>query len=78
VAGDFPELRDVRGQVNRFRVFTRSYRKAPDDRRVIAQSHNLVLGPGPAADLNTDGTVDLKDFALLADMWLDDQTWPQR
>ena len=27
-------------------------------------------------DLNVDGTVDSKDFAALADVWLDEQLWP--
>ena len=28
------------------------------------------------ADLNSDNRIDFKDFALLADNWLDDQLWP--
>ena len=28
-------------------------------------------------DLNQDGTVDLKDYADLADTWLDEILWPQ-
>jgi hypothetical protein len=30
----------------------------------------------PQVDLNNDGTVDLADFALLTDMWLDELLWP--
>jgi hypothetical protein len=28
------------------------------------------------ADLNSDNRIDFKDFAILADNWLDDQLWP--
>jgi hypothetical protein len=42
--------------------------------------HMLLTPPEP--DINTyDGdaiaVIDLKDFAVLADMWLDEQLWPQ-
>jgi hypothetical protein len=32
--------------------------------------------PEPIVDLYWDGTVDFKDFAVLADMWLDEQLYP--
>jgi len=28
------------------------------------------------ADLNSDNRIDFKDFALLADNWLENQLWP--
>jgi hypothetical protein len=31
----------------------------------------------PAVDLNNDNKVDLDDFAILADAWLDELLWPQ-
>jgi hypothetical protein len=40
----------------------------------------LAVEPDPdvdlEADLNSDGTVDFKDYAVLADDWLDEQAWP--
>ena len=37
----------------------------------------LLLTPqDPAIDINSDGAVDLKDYALLADMFLDELLWP--
>lgn len=48
------------------------------DRFVITD--NLGLDPvtlSPlAADLNEDKKVDFKDYAILADAWLDEQLWP--
>lgn len=29
------------------------------------------------ADMNVDGAIDFKDFAILGDSWLDEQLWPQ-
>jgi hypothetical protein len=37
----------------------------------------LAGDPGLAADLNTDDTVDFKDYAVLADQWLEEQIWPE-
>jgi hypothetical protein len=37
----------------------------------------LAGDPGLAGDLNVDDTVDFKDYALLADQWLEEQLWPQ-
>jgi len=37
----------------------------------------LLLTPQDAAiDMNSDGTIDLKDYALLADTFLDEMLWP--
>jgi hypothetical protein len=32
---------------------------------------------GLAADLNQDDVIDFKDYAVLADQWLDEQIWPE-
>ena len=48
------------------------------DRFVITGNLDLVpvtLSPMPA-DLNEDKRVDFKDYAILADEWLDEQLWP--
>jgi hypothetical protein len=36
----------------------------------------LAGGSDLAADLNADSTVDFRDYAVLADQWLDEQPWP--
>jgi len=49
------------------------------DRFLITDNLNLApaaLSP-MLADLNHDRTVDFKDYAVLADAWLDEQLWPQ-
>jgi hypothetical protein len=35
-----------------------------------------LLPEGVSTDLNEDGKIDLKNYALLVDMWLDEQLWP--
>jgi hypothetical protein len=43
-----------------------------------AQELSLLLTPkNPAINAYDDGTIDLKDYALLADQWLDEQLWPE-
>jgi len=37
----------------------------------------LAADPTLGADLNADSTVDFKDYAALADRWLDEQLWPE-
>jgi hypothetical protein len=36
----------------------------------------LLIPPDPAMDMDSDGIIDLKDYAALADMWLDEILWP--
>jgi hypothetical protein len=36
----------------------------------------LMTPPNPDVDLNGDGTINFRDFAVLADMWLEGQLWP--
>jgi len=44
---------------------------------VYTQPLYLLLSPqNPAIDMNGDGTIDLKDYALLADAFLDEKLWP--
>jgi len=48
------------------------------DRFLITDNLDLVpvtLSP-MSADLNEDKKVDFKDYAILADVWLDEQLWP--
>ncbi|MHC4558939.1 MAG: hypothetical protein ACYTFW_15420, partial [Planctomycetota bacterium] len=37
----------------------------------------LASDPDLTTDLNTDSTVNFKDYAVWADQWLDEQLWPQ-
>jgi len=32
--------------------------------------------PAPEVDVYEDGKVDLRDYAVLADRWLEDSLWP--
>jgi hypothetical protein len=42
------------------------------------QRLDLLLTPrDPAINLYNDGVIDLKDYALVADTWLDELLWPQ-
>jgi len=37
----------------------------------------VMLNPqDPAIDLNSDGAINLKDYAVYADTWLDELLWP--
>jgi hypothetical protein len=38
----------------------------------------LSTDPDRTADLDADGDVDFKDYAALADTWLDELLWPQQ
>jgi len=45
---------------------------------VLTQSEVLYLaGAKLRTDLHADGTIDFKDYAALADVWLDELLWPQ-
>jgi hypothetical protein len=42
------------------------------------QRLDLLLTPqDPAINLYNDGVIDLKDYAVIADTWLDELLWPQ-
>jgi hypothetical protein len=44
---------------------------------VYTQPLDILLSPQDTAiDMNSDGTIDLKDYALLVDIWLQEQLWP--
>ena len=44
---------------------------------VLTQSEVLYLaGARLQIDLHADGTIDFKDYAVLADSWLDEELWP--
>jgi len=59
--------RDAAGNQTRF-----------DDVTLLRDSEPLPILPlaGRRVDLNDDKKVDFKDFAVLADSWLDEQLWP--
>jgi hypothetical protein len=43
-----------------------------------SQDLSLLLMPqNPAINAHDDGTVDFKDYAVLADQWLDALLWPE-
>jgi hypothetical protein len=44
---------------------------------VYTQPLYLLLSPQDSTiDMNSDGTIDLKDYSLLVDIWLEEQLWP--
>jgi hypothetical protein len=43
----------------------------------IASLRGITSPYSESFDLNVDGAVDFKDFAALADEWLDELLWPQ-
>jgi hypothetical protein len=46
------------------------------DNKDLEEMANECLTTGPKADLNADGNVDFKDYALMADNWLILRLWP--
>ncbi|MHC4426677.1 MAG: hypothetical protein ACYSYV_11355, partial [Planctomycetota bacterium] len=51
---------------------------APGDAALLSELLSVAESKGGlAADLNQDGVIDFKDYAVLADQWLDQQIWPQ-
>jgi hypothetical protein len=48
-----------------------------DYRDLQLLTNNWLLSPAdPNIDLYEDGTIDLKDYAILASMWLEVLLWP--
>jgi hypothetical protein len=45
--------------------------------RALSAGEIISLAGGSAIDLNDDMKIDLKDYAVLADQWLDEQLWPE-
>jgi hypothetical protein len=51
-----------------------------DELRVYSRALSLAeiqyLAGKPRIDINNDGTVDFRDYAILADKWLEEILWP--
>jgi hypothetical protein len=50
-----------------------------DDVRIYNKAvtrEEILFLIGSAIDLNGDKVIDFKDYAVLADQWLDEQLWP--
>jgi hypothetical protein len=62
---NFPDPSWFNGRIDDVRIYN----------KVLTETVLLYLG-GLKADLNKDRIVDFKDFAVLADSWLDEQLWP--
>ncbi len=60
------------GSLDDFRIYDRSLAQAE-----IAGLAGRTETFSEPFDLNIDGTVDLSDYAILADKWLEEQLWPQ-
>jgi hypothetical protein len=45
--------------------------------RVLSLAEVEYLAGKPMIDINKDGSIDFKDYALMADVWLEELLWPQ-
>jgi hypothetical protein len=45
--------------------------------RALSQAEIEYLAGKPMIDINKDGTIDFKDYTLMADVWLEELLWPQ-
>jgi len=70
------------GQTDEVRVYSRALSQAEigslaGKTAPYTQDLYVLLTPqDPAIDMNSDGTINLKDYALLADTFLDEVLWP--
>ncbi len=71
------------GDLDDVRIYSRALSQAEvadlaGKTAAFTQPLYLLLTPqDPAINMNNDRTINFKDFALLADTWLDEQFWPQ-
>jgi hypothetical protein len=59
---------NLSGSIDNVRIY--NFALSPEDVR------NYPAAPFGPADLNMDGVVDLRDFAILASMWPEEDLWP--
>jgi hypothetical protein len=45
--------------------------------RALSLAEVEYLAGTPMIDINKDGTIDFKDYTLMADVWLEELLWPQ-
>jgi hypothetical protein len=45
--------------------------------RVLSLAEVEYLAGTTMIDINNDGSIDFKDYALMADVWLEELLWPQ-
>ena len=60
------------GRVDEVRVYGRALSEAE-----IAWLAGHTMPSSIAADLHQDGQIDFRDYAVLADQWLEELLWPQ-
>ena len=71
------------GDLDDVRIYSRALSQAEvadlaGKTAAFTQPLYLLLTPqDPAINMNNDRTINFKDFALLADTWLEEQLWPQ-
>ena len=63
------------GKLDELRVYNRSLSQAELIYLADKTSMHIPLAR-PEVDLATDGKIDFKDYAVMADNWLDEQLWP--
>jgi hypothetical protein len=70
------------GQIDEVRVYSRALSRpeigslAGKTTTYTQELYRLLTPQDPAIDMNSDDTIDLKDYALLVDTWLDKRLWP--
>ena len=60
---------------------TANFQGMIDEVRIYSRALSLAeieyLAGKPMIDINNDGAVDLRDYTIMADMWLEKLLWPQ-
>ena len=55
------------GEIDNLRIYSSA----------LSSGEIFYLAGGSPVDLNDDMKIDFKDYALLANQWLDEQLWPE-
>jgi hypothetical protein len=58
---------NFRGLIDEVRIYNRA----------LSLAEIEYLAGKPMIDINNDGSIDFKDYALMADVWLEELLWPQ-
>jgi len=65
--GDPPNTNNFQGLIDEVRIYNRA----------LSWAEIEYLAGKPMIDINKDGSVDFRDYTILADMWLEELLWPQ-
>jgi len=65
--GDSGNSNNFQGLIDEVRIYDRD----------LSLAEIEYLAGAPMIDINKDGSIDFKDYALMADVWLEELLWPQ-